>query len=113
MVAKDRPLEFHLVPEGDVLKPGAFGIHEPLAHWPKVRPRLLLVPLLAFDSTGHRLGYGGGFYDRTLFALKSGPAIRAIGLAYAGQEVEFLPHAAHDIRLDAVLTEQGLITHEG
>jgi 5-formyltetrahydrofolate cyclo-ligase len=98
-------LEFHRVPQGYVLMPGSFGIHEPLAHWPVVTPSVLLVPLLAFDGSGHRLGYGGGYYDRTLAGLKN---VRAIGIAYAGQQIEALPHEAHDIRLDAVLTEKGL-----
>ena len=104
MVARDMPLEFHRVPDGEVLKPGAFGVHEPAAHWPVVMPHLLLVPLLAFDGDGHRLGYGGGFYDRTIAAFR----IPAIGIAYAGQQVESLPHEAHDMKLDAVLTECGL-----
>jgi 5-formyltetrahydrofolate cyclo-ligase len=98
-------LEFHLVPEGEILQPGAYGIHEPLDHWPRVRPDILLVPLLAYDDHGYRLGYGGGYYDRTLAAL---PQARAVGIAYAGQRVDFLPHDAHDCRLDAILTENGL-----
>jgi 5-formyltetrahydrofolate cyclo-ligase len=110
IAGKGSPLEFHLVPDGEVLRPGAYGIAEPLAHWPRAVPDLLLVPLLAFDDRGHRLGYGGGFYDRTLFALKSGAAlrVRAIGIAYAGQAVASLPAETHDMALDGVLTEQGL-----
>ena len=103
-VIKDQPLEFHLVPDGEVLEPGSFGIPEPLGHWPRAAPDVLLVPLLAFDAKGHRLGYGGGFYDRTLAALK----IPAIGIAYAGQEADSIPHEAHDRTLDMVLTEQGI-----
>src|SRR5262249_53970840 len=103
MVGKDLALDFHLVPDGEVLKPGAFGIHEPEAHWPSVMPQLLLVPLLAFDAKGHRLGYGGGFYDRTIQAF----GVPAIGIAYAGQEVASLPAEPHDMALDGVLTEMG------
>ncbi len=103
-VIKDQPLEFHLVPDGEVLEPGSFGIPEPLGHWPRAAPDVLLVPLLAFDAKGHRLGYGGGFYDRTLADLK----ISAIGIAYAGQEADSIPHEAHDRTLDMVLTEQGI-----
>ena len=103
-VIKDRPLEFHHVPDGEVLAPGSFGIPEPLAHWPRAVPQVLLVPLLAFDAHGHRLGTGGGFYDRTLAALR----VPAIGIAYAGQETESIPHEAHDRTLDMVLTEQGI-----
>ncbi|HSZ74505.1 MAG TPA: 5-formyltetrahydrofolate cyclo-ligase, partial [Rhizomicrobium sp.] len=65
---------------------------------------VVFVPLLAFDARGHRLGYGGGYYDRTLSALKP----IAIGIAYAGQEVAELPRQDHDHPLDAILTEQGL-----
>lgn len=104
VAGKGQPLDYHRVPDGEVLAPGAYGIHEPLAHWPAVTPGLLLVPLLAFDASGHRLGYGGGFYDRTLEKL----AVPAIGIAYAGQEVSSLPAEAHDMALSAILTEDGL-----
>jgi 5-formyltetrahydrofolate cyclo-ligase len=106
VAARAMPLEFHLVPDGEVLAPGHYGIPEPMAHWPAVTPALLLVPLLAFDAAGHRLGYGGGFYDRTLEALN----VPAIGIGYAGQEVAALPHEPHDIALHGVLTEHGLTT---
>jgi len=104
VTAKAQPLEFHHVPDGAVMAPGSFGIHEPLDSWPRAVPGLLLVPLLAFDASGHRLGYGGGFYDRTLAQLQ----VPAIGIAYAGQEVASLPRGPHDRTLDMVLTEQGL-----
>jgi 5-formyltetrahydrofolate cyclo-ligase len=103
-IIRDQPLEFHHVPDGEVLEPGSFGIPEPLAHWPKARPDLLLVPLLAFDADGHRLGYGGGFYDRTIAFLK----VPAIGIAYAGQEAASLPHGPHDLALTMIVTEQGV-----
>lgn len=109
VAARGQPLEFHRIPDGQVLAKGAYGIQEPLDHWPRATPGLLLVPLLAFDTAGHRLGYGGGFYDRTLAALKAeNPEARAVGIAYAGQQVDILPRDAHDYPLDAVLTEQGL-----
>jgi 5-formyltetrahydrofolate cyclo-ligase len=73
---------------------------------PEGVPALLFVPLLAFDRTGHRLGYGGGYYDRTLAAL---PGARAIGCAFAAQEVLAVPAGAHDMRLDAVATERGIL----
>jgi len=104
VAGKGLPLEFHRVPDGEVMAPGAFGIHEPLDIWPRATPAVLLVPLLAFDATGHRLGYGGGFYDRTLALLH----VPAIGIAYVGQEAASLPHLAHDRTLDMVLTEQGV-----
>jgi 5-formyltetrahydrofolate cyclo-ligase len=104
IAAKGLPLDYHRIPDGEAMAPGAFGIHEPLDTWPRVRPDLLLVPLLAFDGRGHRLGYGGGFYDRTLAILN----VPAIGIAYAGQEVVSLPDEPHDRTLDMILTEQGL-----
>jgi len=103
VTGKDQPLEFHHVPDGEALSPGSFGIPEPLAGWPRAVPDVLLVPLLAFDAKGHRLGYGGGFYDRTLALLD----VPAIGIAYAGQEISSIPHQPHDRTLDMVLTEQG------
>ena len=109
VVGKGAALEFHRVPDGEVLAPGAFGIHEPMDIWPRVVPQLLLVPLLAFDAQGHRLGYGGGFYDRTIALLK----VPAIGIAYAGQQVPALPADDHDMTLDAVLTENGLTRVRG
>ena len=106
VIAKEQALEFHLVPDGEILRPGTYGIHEPLEHWPRAVPDIVLVPLLAFDEHGYRLGYGGGYYDRTLSSLLHA---RAIGIAYAGQRMDFLPHDAHDYPLDAILTENGLI----
>ncbi len=71
-------------------------------------PDLVLVPLLAFDPYGGRLGQGGGYYDRTLAQLRAERPVFVLGLAYAGQEVERLPAETHDQPLDAVLTETGL-----
>ena len=71
-----------------------------------VTPDFLLVPLLAFDRRGHRLGYGAGYYDRTLAEL---PGAFALGCAYAVQEVPDVPAGPHDMRLDAVATERGVI----
>jgi 5-formyltetrahydrofolate cyclo-ligase len=104
VAGKGLPLEFHRVPDGEVLAPGTFGVHEPLDTWPRVVPGVLLVPLLAFDAAGIRLGYGGGFYDRTLALLK----VPAIGIAYAGQEASSLPRGPHDMALTMVVTEQGV-----
>jgi 5-formyltetrahydrofolate cyclo-ligase len=108
VAAKDEPLVFHRWKAGDVMQPGAFGILEPSKDWPLAYPKILLVPLLAFDREGHRLGYGGGFYDRTLDFLRANSTVRAIGVAFAGQEVEELPREAHDHPLDAVITENGV-----
>ena len=102
---KDAPLVFRLWREGDPLVVHKFGMHEPADGAPLVTPDVLLVPLLAFDARGHRLGYGGGFYDRTLAALD---AKLAIGVAYAGQETDALPIHERDHPLDMVVTEKGV-----
>jgi 5-formyltetrahydrofolate cyclo-ligase len=108
VVAMDAALAFHAWNTGDELVTSALGIAEPRADAPLVSPDVLLVPLLAFDARGYRLGYGAGHYDRTLSSLLARAAVRAIGVAYAGQEVDAIPHGAHDRRLDMVLTEAGV-----
>lgn len=76
---------------------------------PPRRPDVIFAPLIAFDRRGHRLGQGGGHYDRTLAALRAERPVRAIGVAYAGQELPDVPNEAHDAPLDAILTETGFI----
>jgi len=107
VVEPGKALTFRAWKMGDAMHANtdAYGIPEPLATAPAVMPVLILVPLLAFDADGHRLGYGGGYYDRTFDALKTA---RAVGIAYAGQEVPLLPREDHDHPLDAVITEAGL-----
>lgn len=100
------PLVFRAWRPGDGLADHAFGMQEPHPHAEIVRPDLVLVPLLAFDGRGHRLGYGAGHYDRTLAALRATGAVRAIGLAFEGQRVEAVPVGPHDQPLDAILTER-------
>ncbi|WP_119419872.1 5-formyltetrahydrofolate cyclo-ligase [Desertibaculum subflavum] len=90
---------------GDPLVKGALGIEEPRPEAPSVLPSVALVPLLGFDRRGHRLGQGGGYYDRTLAA----GTMLAIGLAYAAQEVEVLPVEPWDRRLDWIVTEREAI----
>jgi 5-formyltetrahydrofolate cyclo-ligase len=87
--------------------PDILGLPAPPATAPVVEPDLVIVPLLAFDAEGYRLGYGGGYYDRTLASLRARRPVLAVGLAFAGQEMAALPHAAHDQKLDALLTEIG------
>lgn len=105
-----RPLSFGAWQPGDPLDPGRYGVACPPAGSPAVVPQLLLVPLLAFDRQGYRLGYGGGYYDRTLAALRrSSPAVLAVGVAFAEQEVETVPADDRDQRLDAIVTPRALI----
>ncbi|MGR0188203.1 5-formyltetrahydrofolate cyclo-ligase [Azospirillum aestuarii] len=88
------------------LAAGRYGIHEPGADRPELVPAVLLVPMLAFDRSGHRLGYGAGYYDRTLDALRAIRPVLAVGTAFAAQELDAVPHGAHDERLDWILTER-------
>jgi len=98
------PLRFRAWRPGDPLAPGPLGTSQPI-HGDWITPDWLLVPLLAFDRAGRRLGYGGGFYDRTLAEL---PGAIAIGCAYAAQEVPEVPTGPHDRRLTAIATERGV-----
>jgi 5-formyltetrahydrofolate cyclo-ligase len=100
------PLAFHQWLPGDELETGAHGIATPHAEAPQLVPAILLVPLLAIDHRGYRLGYGGGYYDRTLNALRGGGEVIAIGLGYEAQRVVKLPVQAHDQRLDWLITEE-------
>lgn len=106
---RHRPLEFRLWRPGDALDPGAHGTVHPLPAAPALRPALMLVPLLAFDAEGFRLGYGGGYYDRTIASLRCGGPLLAVGVAYAGQGVPAVPREPTDQRLDGILTEDGLL----
>lgn len=90
----------------DKLKIGSFDTREPFWDQPEIRPNVVLMPLLAFTKTGERLGYGGGFYDRTLAALRSSGDVFTCGVAFAGQEAAFLPTDEYDQRLDAIVTEK-------
>jgi 5-formyltetrahydrofolate cyclo-ligase len=102
---RGRPLVFRAWAFGEPLGKGVWGIREPRPDAPEVKPDILLVPLAAFDRTGHRIGYGAGYYDLTLAALRAEKPALAIGLAYAAQEIAAVPATARDVRLDLVLTE--------
>lgn len=103
----NKPLAFHRWRPGERLAPGAFGAREPDARAPALRPQLLIVPLVAFDGEGWRLGRGGGFYDRTIAELRAAGPVTAVGVAFAAQRVPAIPRAAHDQRLDWIVTEDG------
>ncbi|MGF1628497.1 MAG: 5-formyltetrahydrofolate cyclo-ligase [Kiloniellaceae bacterium] len=105
-----QPLDFRAWRPGDALQPAGFGTQEPLAAAPLVQPDLLLVPLLAFDAAGYRLGYGGGFYDRSLALLRRAGDTLAVGLAFAAQQVAAVPREATDQPLDLVVTERALVS---
>ena len=103
------PLTFRRWTPETQMVPGKMNIPEPAADAAVVVPDLLFVPLAAFDRRGHRIGYGAGFYDRTLAALRAEKQVAAIGLAYAAQEVLFVPADDHDEPLDMVVTERDAI----
>ncbi len=103
-----RPLAFHRWHPGAAMKPGPFGADVPV-EGEEIVPRVLIVPLVAYDAAGYRLGYGGGFYDRTLEKLRRAGPVLAVGLAYAAQQSDGpLPVEPTDQRLDAVVTEKGV-----
>ncbi len=108
----NQPLVFRAWSPGDDLEPAAFNTQIPSADKPELTPGVVLAPLLAFDRRGYRLGYGGGFYDRTLDFLRNFGEVLAIGLAYAGQEVPAVPHDPNDKRLDWIVTEAAAIRLE-
>ncbi len=100
VVAPRRPLAFHRWAPGDPLAVRRFGVSEPVSG-DEVEPDWILVPLLAWDLAGNRLGYGGGYYDRTLAQSRA----RTVGFALEGLRVDLVPTDEHDVRLQHVLTE--------
>jgi 5-formyltetrahydrofolate cyclo-ligase len=107
MQGKADPLLFRAWAPGDELIAGVWGIREPAPSKPAVLPDVLLVPLLAFDRRGWRLGYGGGYFDRTLRELRQQKSITAVGLGLDELEVDAVPHLDYDERLDWILTPSG------
>jgi 5-formyltetrahydrofolate cyclo-ligase len=108
--APDAAVVFRSWKPGDRLAPDAVGIAAPLAGAPELRPDIVVCPLIAFDRAGGRLGQGGGYYDRTLQALRErGRRPMAVGLAFSIQEVDHVPLEVHDQRMDAILTEKAFI----
>ncbi|KAB2940087.1 MAG: 5-formyltetrahydrofolate cyclo-ligase [Hyphomicrobium sp.] len=107
MQGKGLPLMFRAWSPGDEMGRVQWGIAEPLADKPVLEPDVVLVPLLAFDAHGFRLGYGGGFYDRTLARLRAIKPVVAVGIAYDELKVDAVPHQSYDQPLDWVLTPSG------
>jgi 5-formyltetrahydrofolate cyclo-ligase len=106
VVGPGSPLTFRLWRPGEPTRPGAMSIREPLEEAPAVDPELLFVPLACFDRRGHRIGYGAGYYDRSLARLRAMKRTRAAGVAYGVCEIAAVPYETHDQSLDAVVTEQ-------
>jgi 5-formyltetrahydrofolate cyclo-ligase len=112
VTGRGAPLVMRAWRPGEPLAAGVWGIRQPLPEAPEVAPDILLVPLLAFDRRGGRIGYGAGYYDRTIARLRERKPVKAVGLAFAAQEVAEVPVTAFDARLDLVLTERDVIVPE-
>ena len=110
---RGKPLTMRAWQWGEPLNAGVWGIREPKPDARDVDPDILLVPLLAFDRLGFRLGYGGGYYDLTIAGLRARKTVTAIGIALSVQEVAQVPTTPRDARLDLVLTEREVIDLRG
>jgi 5-formyltetrahydrofolate cyclo-ligase len=109
VAGRGKPLIMRQWAWGEPLASGVWGIREPNADAPEVEPDILLVPLLAFDRAGHRIGYGAGYYDMTITGLRAKKPVTAIGIAFAAQEIPMVPATPRDAHLDLVLTEKEVI----
>jgi 5-formyltetrahydrofolate cyclo-ligase len=112
VIGEGQALQFRAWMPGEPTRPGVWDIPVPLETASEVLPDVLLVPMLAFDRRGYRLGYGGGYYDRTLAALRILKSVTAIGIAYSGQEIGEVPRGAWDEPLDWIVTEKGAFQAE-
>ncbi|WDQ99626.1 5-formyltetrahydrofolate cyclo-ligase [Devosia sp. J2-20] len=106
VLGPEQPLELRVWEQGASLYEAGFGTLAPSELAPQTEPDVIIMPLLGFDSQGTRLGYGGGYYDRTLAHMKKSPKL--IGLAFAAQELDSIPRDSHDVPLDAIITEAGV-----
>lgn len=113
VAGRGRPLIMRSWEFGDRLVPGVWGIRQPGPEASEVLPDIMLVPLAAFDRSGYRIGYGAGYYDMTIAAVRAAKPTVAIGLAYAAQEIKTVPVQEWDARLDFVLTERDCIDCRG
>lgn len=107
VIGAARPLVFRRY--DGVLEPGRFGTSHPPADAPELIPEVLIVPLAGFDRAGNRLGYGGGFYDRSLQALRRQGPVVAIGFAYGVQQIRAIPIEPTDESLDFIVTDQEIL----
>lgn len=106
VVGPDEPLDLRVWEPGASLYESGFGTLAPSELAPRAEPDIVIMPLLGFDSRGTRLGYGGGYYDRTLARMSKKPKL--VGLAFAAQELDRIPREAHDVPLDVIVTEAGV-----
>ncbi|WEK04893.1 MAG: 5-formyltetrahydrofolate cyclo-ligase [Candidatus Devosia phytovorans] len=106
VMGQDEPLDLRIWEPGASLYESGFGTLAPSELAPRAEPDVVIMPLLGFDNTGTRLGYGGGYYDRTLAHMTKRPLL--VGLAFAVQELDSIPRESHDVPLDAVVTEAGV-----
>jgi 5-formyltetrahydrofolate cyclo-ligase len=113
VLGRGKPLEMRAWAFGEPLEEKVWNIKVPLATARIVDPDILIVPLAAFDRTGHRIGYGAGYYDRTIEGFRAKKHIIAIGLAFAAQEIPAVPATEFDQRLDLMLTEREVIDFRG
>ena len=113
VVAKDAALVFRHWRPGVPLEVGPWNTQHPGPDSAEAVPDVLLVPMLAFDSDGYRIGWGGGFYDRTIATLRSQRPTLVIGVAYSGQRVDAVPRGDHDQPLDWVVTDEGSVEISG
>ena len=113
IAGRGMPLTMRAYAFGDEFARGQWGIREPKPEQPEVFPDVLIVPLACFDRTGHRIGYGAGYYDMTIHRLRVMKTVTAIGIAFAAQEIAKVPATDRDERLDLVLTENETIDIRG
>ena len=109
VAGKRKPLIMRSWSLGDPLVAGVWGIREPGPEASEVEPDVVIVPLLAFDRRGHRIGYGAGYYDLTIAKLREKKPVVTAGIALAAQEIAAVPTTPSDVRLDLVLTEREVI----
>jgi len=109
VAGRGKPLIMRAWDFGAPLARGVWGIRQPLPTAPEVAPDIVLTPLAVFDRNGHRIGYGAGYYDMTINALRAKKPVIVIGIAFATQETTEVPKTPRDAPLDLVLTEREVI----